>query len=100
VNEDITELERRFQKAKERQNKYRVTLERYRGRLEETEKRLNVLKEKCREKKVDPEKLPLIVQGLKERLVQEIVRFERSLDAFEKQLGQYESRLQDSEETL
>jgi len=81
------DLQEKLESLITRRDRFKVDLERKKGRLEEAERRMKGLEDKLREKNIDPKNLKEIVQKLETEFEQKLETFEQGLDTLGEKLS-------------
>lgn len=88
----IEERKQRLAEAQARRDKIQRDVDRLRGRLDSAKAEKEKVEQECRDRKIDPDKLPEIRASLEEA-------FDKSLDTFEAELSKAEKEVQPFLET-
>lgn len=88
----IEDRKKRLADAQARRDRIQRDVDRLQGRLDSAKKEKEKVEQECRDRKVDPDKLPEIRAALEEA-------FDKSLDEFEADLDEAESKIQPFLET-
>lgn len=75
-----TDLKARLDSAIKRRDQLSLQIQRVMGRLEESERSREVLREECRSKNIDPDKIDEAIAKIRGALESSLVQFESKLD--------------------
>lgn len=81
-HERLEEIQRRAKEAN-------AKVQKFKGKYEQAEAALESVRQECRDKKIDPDKIDTVIEKLEERFDEHASKLEKDIERTEKQLAPF-----------